>query len=182
MAGPNMLESLPPELSIAILEVTPDVATLSALVHASPFFHAVYRANRERVLTKATLQEVGTKLRRVFGSWKVRVEVSFGHKVRLDFQPAVVSARARIHRGRKARVRLTVDQCISLRSTFRIQSWTMANRKSRPRIRFSEWLQKARIAVPVLRPPTELPGPERIEFREVWCFEWMYGMAVVLYR
>lgn len=52
------LETLPAELKLSILRATPDIATLSAIVHASPTYHAIYLFAREECLTQATLKDL----------------------------------------------------------------------------------------------------------------------------
>ena len=47
----GFFESLIPEIKIEILRVMPDIRTLSALVHASPSFHAAYQTVRPEILT-----------------------------------------------------------------------------------------------------------------------------------
>ncbi len=59
MAANNThLDDLPPELRIKLLELLPDISTLSKLVHASPAYHSTYTVNREAILTKVTLQDL----------------------------------------------------------------------------------------------------------------------------
>jgi hypothetical protein len=54
----NTLEALPQELKLNLLDQIPDVATLSALIHASPTYHELYAALREEILTSITLKEL----------------------------------------------------------------------------------------------------------------------------
>ena len=48
----------PSELKCLILQPVPDVATLSALIHSSPTYHAVHRTSRQSCPTQATLHDL----------------------------------------------------------------------------------------------------------------------------
>lgn len=61
MATSNALEALPQELELGLLHQIPDVATLSALIHASPTYHELYAALREEILTSITLKELSAR-------------------------------------------------------------------------------------------------------------------------
>lgn len=82
----NALEALPQELKLKLLHQLPDVATLSALTHASPIYHELYAALRKEILTSTTLKELfarDIKLLppspfvevRVYGPWKPREDL-----------------------------------------------------------------------------------------------------------
>ncbi|KAE8308024.1 hypothetical protein BDV41DRAFT_23274 [Aspergillus transmontanensis] len=45
------LEALPPEIKTVVLYAIPDLASLNALVHASPSFHALYISQRKQLLS-----------------------------------------------------------------------------------------------------------------------------------
>ena len=49
------MDNLPPEILILMLLQLPDLASLSAAIHASPLLHRAYLIAREQVLTNATL-------------------------------------------------------------------------------------------------------------------------------
>lgn len=55
------LEGLPNKLKLWLMKVAPDVATLSALIHASPTYHAVYLSAREECLAKATICDLESR-------------------------------------------------------------------------------------------------------------------------
>ena len=72
---------MPAELKHKILGFTPDVQTLSALVHASPDFHAVYLTNRKQIYSRILNQQLldlGIDLRKP----TALLEVSFPHNTR----------------------------------------------------------------------------------------------------
>ena len=52
------MDSLPVELIRMVLFNLSDLATLSAIVHASPRFHSTYLSTREELLTLVTLREL----------------------------------------------------------------------------------------------------------------------------
>ena len=52
------MDAIPPEIRRIILRQMPDIASLSALVHASPNYHASYLGNREAVFTIVTLRSL----------------------------------------------------------------------------------------------------------------------------
>ncbi|EIT83624.1 hypothetical protein Ao3042_05120 [Aspergillus oryzae 3.042] len=47
----SRLEALPPEMEYAILFTIPDLASLNALVHASPIFHTLHLPRRKQLLS-----------------------------------------------------------------------------------------------------------------------------------
>ena len=55
------MEALPSELKLQILCYV-DFRALRALVHASPAYHAIYQASREKILTRVTLHSLRVKL------------------------------------------------------------------------------------------------------------------------
>ena len=59
-SGPA-LESLPTELKLSILLHSPDLSTLSALVHASPGLHKVYARFRSTILPQVTWRELAKR-------------------------------------------------------------------------------------------------------------------------
>ena len=60
----SALENLPPELRTQILLQLPDVQSLRSLVHASPSYHATYRAaGRGRVMRRLALQQLDFRVR-----------------------------------------------------------------------------------------------------------------------
>ncbi len=52
------LEALPTELKLKILRQLPDLATVSAIVHASPACHQLYRLARVEILTRFTIEHL----------------------------------------------------------------------------------------------------------------------------
>jgi hypothetical protein len=58
----SMLESFPPELKSMILFSLPDTQTLSALVHASPYYHQAYYLEREPLLSAVLPRELGQQV------------------------------------------------------------------------------------------------------------------------
>lgn len=128
MASANKLDSLPTELSMAILGYVPDVRTLSALVHASPKLHAVYSAVRESVLTRATLRELGTKdLALDIEAFLKPAEVYclYTTQKTLDphSRPAVKSCQ--VQSSKAVNIILSVSQCIALRTLVSYYGWSV---------------------------------------------------------
>jgi len=122
MATNSKLESMPTELKIAVLEQLPDIKTLSALIHASPIFHAVYLANREEILTSTTLHELSTKDRPISIDELLKAAalchlVTKNGKLDPNLEPAIKAcqAQARANSG-KVCLKLSVDHCIALRT------------------------------------------------------------------
>ena len=58
MAISSRMENLPTEIEIDILYQFSDIATLSALVHASTTFHNAYTIDREKILTRTTFRQL----------------------------------------------------------------------------------------------------------------------------
>ena len=58
MQTSSYLENLPDELKLQILLTLPNVATLSALRHASPRYHAASMLARGEIFTAVTLSEL----------------------------------------------------------------------------------------------------------------------------
>lgn len=130
----NKLESLPAELRLAVLNHLPDIRTLSALVHASPMFHASYTIDRERLLTKHTLAQmggIGSAISCPPYTWdehlvpcgtdiKTKPSNNFlgrliGKKVDPNLESAILSCFAQYRANRTAAIVLSVEQCLALR-------------------------------------------------------------------
>lgn len=128
MATVSQLESMPPELKIALLKFIPDVGTLSALVHASPVFHEVYIAKRCEILTSVTLRELSRIKLDVghFGSGQYFVPknvdifkrqiIPWSWSWAQVLKSAILSYHTQWHAGRKYRIILSVKQCVALRA------------------------------------------------------------------
>ena len=122
MLPSNKLESLPAELQLALLELLPTITTLSALVHASPILHATYLTHREAILTKLTLQEFRIRTPPLNIS-EILKPAAFCHLVTKtealdrDLEPALKACQAQqAQSNRAASVKLSVEQCIALRT------------------------------------------------------------------
>lgn len=153
MAIDGQLESMPTELKIAFLKQLPDINTLSALVHASPVFHAVYLAIREDILTKTTLRELSTK-NQSLNIDDLLKPASLCHFVTRngELDPNLESAikACQAQANKTTDIKLTVDSCIALRTLCFYYSWELAGPlKSEPdpclvicrqnEIRYEEW-------------------------------------------
>jgi len=136
MATDSKLESMPTELKIALLERVPDINTLSALVHASPIFHAVYLANREDILTETTLQELSSRDQTLSIDELVKPAalcniVTKNGELDLNLEPAIISCQAQAQaqaraNGGKICITLSVDHCIALRTLLSYYGWQIA--------------------------------------------------------
>jgi len=129
MATNNKLESMPTELKIALFEQLPDIDTLSALIHASPIFHAVYLAHREDILTKTTLQEMSTKDQSLNINELVKSAVlchlgTKNGKLNPNVEPAIQACQAQANTTTD--IKLTVDHCIPLRTLCFYYGWQIA--------------------------------------------------------
>ncbi len=111
---------------MALLRQMPDINTLSALIHASPIFHAVYLANREDILTKATLRELSTKnqslnLDELLQPASLCHLVTKNRKLDRNLEPAIKACHAQANSATD--IKLSVDQCIALRNLLFYYSW-----------------------------------------------------------
>lgn len=141
MAIDGHLESMPTELKIAFLKQLPDINTLSALVHASPVFHAVYLAIREDILTKTTLRELSTK-NQFLHIGDLLKPASLCHFVtgtgELDPSLEFAIRASQAQANKITDIRLTVDSCIALRTLRFYYGWELEiGRKNE--ITYEEW-------------------------------------------
>ncbi len=132
MATNSKIESMPTELKIALLEQVSDIHSLSALIHASPIFHAVYLANREDILTKTTLQEMSTKdqslnINELMKSAVVCHLGTKNGKLNPNVEPAIIACQAQANTTTD--IKLTVDHCIALRTLRFYYGWQIAERQ-----------------------------------------------------
>ena len=132
MATNSKLERLPTELKIALLQQMPDINTLSALIHASPIFHAVHLANREDVLTKTTLQELSTRKRSINIDELLKpatlchVVTKIG-KLDQNLKLAIKACHAQVRANSgKVCLKLSVEHCIALRTFCFYYGWQIA--------------------------------------------------------
>lgn len=137
------MEALPLELQLPILKQMGSFKNLSALIHASPAFHRVYRSSkliREEILTAAMIDE--------FADWDQGVDVvafagSLSRKSLVYFflhgkqlshpvaYSALCSLRAQILRGEKV-LRLEVQQCLHLwHCRLNLRYWSQPAAKAR---------------------------------------------------
>lgn len=54
----SLFSILPLEITVIILRCSPDLATLSAIVHSSAHYHNAYLIAREEILTAVTLRDL----------------------------------------------------------------------------------------------------------------------------
>lgn len=120
---------MPTELIINILEQMPDVNTLSAIVHASPVYHAIYLAKREKILTEVTLRKIEELEITSYAGWEEvdPVEVSFLTKPKYVDRKIIELAIRRCHAQYQAdgrdNIRLSINECIALRSLTACNFW-----------------------------------------------------------
>lgn len=124
MAKHSKLESLPAELQLEILNNLPDISTLSALVHATPILRRVYASNREKILTGCTLRELRTRVREPkiympIYHWNLQLRTEH---IDPHLEPAIASYRAQSQDGTINKIRLSVEECIALRTVVRISA------------------------------------------------------------
>jgi hypothetical protein len=118
------LEALPLEIKCIIFRHLPYIQTLSALVHASPAYHAAYAAFREQIFTRFTILEL--QKRRV----NVLTPGSFLEVNTVDnalpnplVKIAILACHAAAHAEKVAR--LTIDQCLALLTLRDVVGWSV---------------------------------------------------------
>lgn len=130
MTEKHDLESLPPELIHIVLRQLPDFNSLSALVHASPVYHAVYLSSRERILSKITIRTLQTRttnqlnLNRRNGGSTVCRQGNYSHPL---LKTALVSCITQAQAGQCSRLSLSIGQCIALLTIERVFNHPLAN-------------------------------------------------------
>ncbi len=121
---------MPTELMMNLLEQMYDVNALSALVHASPVYHAVYLAKREKILTKVTLRKLTELEITSYADWEEvePVEVSFlTEPIYVDrkaIELAIKTCHAQYQTGGRDNIGLSIDECIALRSLTACFFWS----------------------------------------------------------
>ena len=121
VSKPSYLESIPPEIKLAVLRAILDIKTLGSLIKASPDYHAVYAQNREDIYT--TLRQL--KLR--------DVNIQPMHWARLFLhgpnsitkchllKPAIESSFQQFQQKRP--IKLSVDCCLALLTVMYLEPW-----------------------------------------------------------
>ena len=118
MANPPtaVLESVPTEIKLGILNSMPDVKSLRALVHASPLYHATYFLARDQVFTNATLLELQS--RKINVTTRVDyAEICVRGGGGMNTPDAVLETAVQDifnQLDRNASIKLTLHQCIAL--------------------------------------------------------------------
>ena len=177
METSSKLECLPTELKIIILERLADIKTLSALVHASPAFHRVYTANRERIFTIHTLRQLNRCVRinkRPLAMWEILV---FGEEMQSNLKPAIQSCCAQAHAGKAANIRLPIYQCLALRKVVQIRYWK-TERPGAARFYPAEFHEHPRFRTPV---PSFCVLMGRYGSKQEWELDWIEALEMVLH-
>lgn len=117
------MESLPNELKRYVLKAAPNVTTLSALVHSSPIYHAVYLTMREECLTQVTIRDLKSRDMDILepASW-FEVSLRDGQPPDADLKLALKACQQQVRMLQP--IMLTVPQCCSLMRLTDICPWT----------------------------------------------------------
>lgn len=120
------LEDLPVELRLMIFPYLPDITTLSALVHASPAYHATYAANRGEIFTYFTIKELENR------NTDILMPASFVEVNTTDNEARwshSISAIPAYHRPvqEHQEPRLTLEQCLALLAIRDVVRWCIRN-------------------------------------------------------
>lgn len=107
-----------------IIRRLPDIASLSALVHASPAYHALYAAHRERILTRFTVVELSNR------SINVTQRASFLEvNVKGDGLPSphIKTGILALHKALREQMmaQLSVEQCLALLTLRQVVTWSV---------------------------------------------------------
>ena len=107
-----ILDDMPTEIKLIILSQISDIRSLSAIVHASPRFHAAYNARRAEILRSVVLETL--KHRGLdFAQTPHALEI-YSHTASQDiFVPIVLDCYQQLVRG-ATNLSLTTDQSIAL--------------------------------------------------------------------
>lgn len=118
------LEALPLEIKCMIFRHLPYIQTLSALVHASPAYHAAYVAFREQIFTRFTLLELQKRRINVLtpGSF-LEVNTISDEIPNPLVKVAILACHEAVHA--KKVVRLTIDQCLALLTLRDVIGWSV---------------------------------------------------------
>ena len=141
------LENMPMEIKIIILSQIPDIGFLSAIVHASPIFHATYLARAEILssIVLVTLEQRGLEFAQIAHALEI-----YSHTANQDiYIPIVHDCYQQLASGVR-QLTLTVDQSISLLDIAIAVIWVAdSDAKSSFRVRFS---REGKRALPEPRP------------------------------
>lgn len=120
------LENLPIELKLMVFPYLSDTTTLSALVHASPAYHAAYAADREKILTHFTIMELDNREADILKPASfVEVHTS-DNESRRSYLESGIPAYHQAVQGHKE-PRLTVEQCLALLAIKDVVRWSIRN-------------------------------------------------------
>lgn len=176
MTTNSKMESMPTELKIVLLEQMPDINTLSALVHASPIFHAVYLVNREEVLTKTTLRELSTRKQPIDIDELLKPAalcniVTRNGDLNPNLKPAIRACHAQANDTDG--LKLSVGNCIALRTLCFYYRWQVVeSQESEPDSRLVTYRNDNKTY-------EEWPGPIRSCFMDVLILDDHYSSAQV---
>ena len=196
MAIVNRSERLPEELKLAIIDVLPNFSTLSALIHASPNFYRTYAGNREKVLTKFTIQQLAKQVASIpnRGPTTLWVLLIKGLEPDPDLRSAILSCCAQARAGTKEAITLTVSQCIALRTVI----WMDGSKNTNLRVAIGNeeylkilWTNEEYLKMlwnfsnytKVMLPSAAEYLPERLpqeSIRYVWHVEWHEELDAIL--
>lgn len=117
-------EALPLEIKCLIFRHLPYIQTLSALVHASPIYHAAYAAFLELIFTRFTILELQKRRVDVLTPGSFLEVNTIGNEIP---KPLVKIAILACHEAVDAKkvVRLTIDQCLALLKLRDVVGWSV---------------------------------------------------------
>lgn len=118
------LEALPLEIKCMIFRHLPYIQTLSALVHASPAYHAAYATFREQIFTRFTILELQKRRINVLtpGSF-LEVNTVDNALPKPLVKVAILACHEAVHAKKVAR--LTIDQCLALLTLRDVVGWSV---------------------------------------------------------
>jgi len=118
------LEALPLEIKCMIFRHLPYIQTLSALVHASPAYHAAYAAFREQIFTRFTILELQKRRINVLTPGSFLEVNTVNNEVPSPFvKKAILACHGAAHSQKIAR--LSIDQCLALLRLRDVIGWSV---------------------------------------------------------
>lgn len=141
------LDRLPPEIITQILYHIPNIPTLSAIVHASPIYHAVYISTpylRERIFSEITVRDLrcrGLDLKKLIRPYGImrgcrRRSPDACEECAKRFESWIWDYHRCVKKNED--VRMTLEQALNLRILWNIkvgQAWGFIHESRGPRVR-----------------------------------------------
>ena len=180
MVTATRLEHLPTEIKIDILYLLSDIATLSAIVHASPTFHNAYTIDREKILTRTTFRQLRARAEIVTtlkpkALWILKVH---GKQMDFNLRSTIEFCCTKARAGKLDKIKLSVNQCIALGTVKEASNYDVPAIDAK-----YPWSKGPEILIYVSGEETRIVGrTDETPYFKVWEVEWSEFLKDIFFR